>query len=184
MVGQKGRSGRPPKPLAVLKAEGNRGHRAKLDQMAEPQSKGQPVMPPTLTKPQEALWYEVLRTVPADVLNRCDVALLEILVTSWQRLRQCNAAIETTGLIVKSSQGAVVNPLIKIAHASAAIVQRACAELGMSPVSRARLMAFSPDDGEDQTFIDFIYGDDSEMWVSEPPTKPISKRRGNGNKLN
>lgn len=160
MSGTKGRSGRNPKPLAVLRQEGDRGHRGpKLKRMVEPQAKGTPKCPTHLPDIEKAIWRHVIANAPAQVLNRCDDLLLEVLAVNLARMRLANSTIDKTGLVVKGPQGAIINPLVRIANASASIVRNICSDIGLSPVSRARLIQLEDFESCDTVFENYIFGD-------------------------
>jgi P27 family predicted phage terminase small subunit len=183
MAGQPGRSGRKPKPLKVLKSEGNRGHRSRLADMVEPIGKGKPVCPQHLTETEKALWMHVLSQAP-DVLCGCDEVLVELLVVNLARWRLCNDTIEKSGLLVKTSQGPASNPLIRVANGAANIVRSVASEIGFSPAARARLMRlddFQPPD--DDAFENYVFGSEPlEGYVG--PENGRNKRRVNGGHLN
>lgn len=185
MSGTKGRSGRNPKPLAMLRAEGDRGHRGpKLKRMIEPEAKGSPKCPTHLTDIERAIWQHVIANAPADVLNRCDDLLLEVLAVNLSRMRLANSTVEKTGLVVKGPQGATVNPLVRVANACAAVVRNICSDLGLSPVARARLIRLDDFDDHDDVFESYIFADAPDTGLYGSAGSSRSKHPRNGVQLN
>ncbi|MCA1444705.1 phage terminase small subunit P27 family [Ensifer sp. IC4062] len=136
MAGVKGRSGRKPKPYAMKVAEGNPGKQKLTRDLV---AQGEPVMPVDFDDEQQALWREIVDSLPQQILARADTAVLEIAVTGWMQFRKASRMVAKTGLLVASPNGPVKNPLISVQLRSANLVLRAASELAMSPTSRARL---------------------------------------------
>ncbi len=127
--------GRPKKPSAQRKAEGNRGHRP-INDANEPTPKGAARCPSSLSKDAVKVWKRlapqlkdmgVLTLVDTDVLGRyCEV---------WVQWRAATDAIVEDGMTLDGRQRAVV----KIAREAGAELTRLETVLGMSPSARASL---------------------------------------------
>ncbi|WP_051440798.1 P27 family predicted phage terminase small subunit [Ensifer sp. WSM1721] len=143
MVGKPGRSGRKPKPSRLKEAEGNRGHREILPDLA---ASGLPLMPIDLNDEEKELWEETVVSLPSGLLARADTATIETFVVAWQQSREARRIIRRTGPLVQSPNGPIRNPAFSIWARSASLALRAATEIGSSPVSRARFAGREEDD--------------------------------------
>jgi P27 family predicted phage terminase small subunit len=141
--------GRKKLPKEVKIAEGNRSKVAKADlEPNAPKGLGTPSMPPGMDDEEQACWREVVGSLPVGLLTRADNSMLERMATAWARFRATKASIKATGTLVKSPSGPIRNPLWVILNAAQKEMHACSSELGLSPVSRARL-AMAADGAED-----------------------------------
>jgi P27 family predicted phage terminase small subunit len=138
-------SGRAKKPAALKRLEGNRGKRPI---QKEPVPDGAPVCPGYMTEEQRACWRSTVRYLPKGLLTGADTAFLEIYAIAWADFREAQRALARTGKLVKGADGQPVrNPWKALARQAAAEINTFGASLGMSPLSRTRLIA--ADNGEE-----------------------------------
>lgn len=130
---------RPPKPMQVKIAEGNRSKVALAKLIPDPQGKGTPHMPPDLTPVEEEMFMDVITSVPDGLLSAADDGVLERYVSAWSRFREARLQVAKVGLLVRSPVGPVRNPLLVVMHNAAREMAAAGSELGLSPTARARL---------------------------------------------
>lgn len=156
MAGKAGRSGRPIKPAAIKRLEGNPGKRPI---QREPKASGLPVPPSIFNDEQRRLWLLVLSFMPQGLIAACDGPMLEIFVFAWWTHREARRQINDLGLMVRSGDGPIRNPLLGIARGAAADMHRVGADLGLSPLARTRLIEGDPDSFDP---IALLLGDDDE----------------------
>jgi P27 family predicted phage terminase small subunit len=152
--------GRPRKPSKIKEIEGNRSKIAIASFKTDPRGNGFPNMPPRFTALEEELWMDVTESLPDGILSAADTAILERFVTAWARHREARIKLQETGLLVRSATGPIRNPLLVVINQAAREMHAAGAELGLSPVSRARLA-----DGES-------YGHDPMNWLLDHEDDP------------
>lgn len=87
------------------------------------------------------LWLDVVASLPDGILSSADDGILERYVVAWARFRDAKKRVEETGTLVKSVHGPVRNPLLIVMSQATKEMHAAGGELGLSPVSRARLAA-------------------------------------------
>jgi P27 family predicted phage terminase small subunit len=136
MSGLIGRSGRPRKPAALKLIEGNPGKRPLRNDLA---CSGSPILPHNLSELELFFWNATLNALPAGVLREADSGLIECFVCAWARFRECRRQIARSGLLVRAETGAVRNPLLIVLNQAERSMNAAGAQLGLSPVARARL---------------------------------------------
>ena len=139
MSGQKGRSGRNRKPLAIRKLEGNRSKRKLRDELV---TFGAPDLPSYFNEEERMLWASIQRYLPEGFLKRSDTAVLERMCVAWANFRDVNRQIAKIGMMVRGGDGnAVRNPLLVIRRQCVSEMHLAGEALGLSPVARTRLIS-------------------------------------------
>jgi P27 family predicted phage terminase small subunit len=130
--------GRPKRPALIRRLEGRRGHRPIPDD--EPVATGEPSLPDYFTAEHRHLWTATLAALPKGLMTAADSAILELFVTAWATFRSATALIARTGPLVQSSNGPVLNPLMRVRSRAAAEMQSAGQQIGLSPLARTRLV--------------------------------------------
>lgn len=133
--------GQKPKPALVKQLEGNRSKIARAKLLADPRGNGVPRVPAHLSADERALWSDVVRSLPVGLLTRADEGCLERYAIAWARFREASKKITMSGLLIQSSLGPIRNPLLVVQNVAAKEMHAAGSELGLSPVSRARMAA-------------------------------------------
>lgn len=151
MAGQKGRSGRRPRPTALKLIEGNRGKR-KLDIENEMQpTLGVPDAPDWLPPEAAAEWDRVVPELDRlNLLSEIDRASLSAYCLEWARFVEAEEHIRENGMVLLQIEKelddgrilisrSVKNPAVTISHAAQAQMRAWCAEFGLSPSARSRV---------------------------------------------
>jgi P27 family predicted phage terminase small subunit len=154
------RSGRKPVPRRIREIEGNKSHRKLRN---EPKAKGNPTFPSHLTADHAALWDDTLDALPAGVITAADASMLELFVCSWEAFRASTRLILRTGLLIQTPEGPRLNPLLRARAQAAHTMKGSASELGLSPASRARLLA--PKKQEDDP-MELLLGMDGDADVA------------------
>jgi P27 family predicted phage terminase small subunit len=144
--------GRNPKPAALLLVTGSK--RIADRKRPEPVADGRLEDPPAwLTKAQRDGWKYAIEHAPRSVLRRIDRGLLAAWVTAEDCHRQARMALAMNGLV--DSRSGKASPYVAIATAQAQIMIRTAADMGFTPVSRARIAlgggATPEPDGKDKS---------------------------------
>lgn len=119
--------GRPRKPTVKHIADGTYRadrHGNRVDAFT---AVGSPDKPKSLTKEAEVLWDLIAENLPPEIWNKCDRAMIEGCCKWW--------AIYT--LAIDSMD-------VNIAHKAWTCFMQAAAQIGLSPVARAKLQAPPP----------------------------------------
>lgn len=133
-------TGRPPKPLAVLKMEGR--YRADRHAGRGPRTGGEPLRKPDdLSEPASWLWDEITRT-RGPWLCGSDAAALETLCVAWGLMQACREKLHA-------------DPTDKLARCAwtgyQAVFTQLGSRFGLTPSDRARLGEDKPErDGDDE----------------------------------
>lgn len=171
MVGVAGRSGRQRRPAALRKREGDRskvGARKFVEQLAaEPRGIGMPQMSEHLSPEAARLWRDVVAALPAGLLSGADCCLLEIFCCEWQTFREADRDIQRRGLLVRSRAGRIRNPSLAIRDQAARLMFTVGAAIGLSPASRARLIAPSTADADPLSLLLGDDGDPAGAWSTK-----------------
>ena len=75
----------------------------------------------------------------ADVLSNLDIDLIEMTAYAIYRMRQARASLDKEGLLIQQGEKLVKNPAANIEKDYQKIFWQGCFQLGLSPVSRAKL---------------------------------------------
>lgn len=160
--------GRPAKPSTVKALEGNRSKFGRAAIKTDPRGVGRPQVPAYLKQTEKELFRACLAALPVTILSRADTAILERFAVSWARFRLAHDEVWRVGHMVQSPQGPIINPYIGMMERAAKEMHRAGAELGMSPVARARLATVATVDDDPMSL---LLGDDLDptgAWSTPP----------------
>jgi P27 family predicted phage terminase small subunit len=141
--------GRKPKPALLHVLHGNPNDRgaAKLADTLRAEPTAPPVgldVPSDLSASQRSIWNEILDCAPAGVLGQIDRDLLRAFVIACDTHRKANADLAKRGLFILKAQWGdkeewAVNPAQDVCNKQALLIAKLGAELGFSPVARARI---------------------------------------------
>jgi P27 family predicted phage terminase small subunit len=134
--------GRKPKASHLHVVDGT--FRADRANEHEPQAFGDVGdAPPELLPAQRLLWQQLLRDAPEFVLKACDREAFRTLVAHVWTMREAERQMrDAPMLIIKTKQGNYIqNPLLGVFNSAAKHFMRTAAELGFTPVARARIIA-------------------------------------------
>lgn len=174
MAGRRAKGGgRKPKPQQIKIAEGNRSKASKATlARQEPRGIGRPRVPAHLSADERTLFVEALDSLPEGVLTRADEGMLERYACAYARWRKCGEMITQTGLLVQTPNGPARNPLLAVQNSAAKEMHAAGAELGLSPVSRARLAGGSIAAPEPTDPMEQLLGMEAEpAWAAGSETR-------------
>jgi P27 family predicted phage terminase small subunit len=163
--------GQTPKPSQIKRLEGNRRQRGLARITDDPQGVGWPQMPARLTEEEQRLWMKVVASLPVGLLTQADDSALETFAIEWAKMREADAMIKKTGLLVQSPVGPVRNPLLVVYNNAVKNMISLGTNLGLSPVARARLAA--PNAASDDP-MELLLGPDEDpngAWSTLPKTK-------------
>lgn len=141
--------GRPPKPAAVKRLEGNPGQRPIKDE-PEIGPEGIPDAPGWLAGEAFEEWVRVtaaLATVPG-LLRMVDRAGLVAYCEAWGTFVEAAREVRERGVLLRGRDNNMVrNPAVQIARDAAKELKVWCGEFGFSPSARGRMGV--PDGGKD-----------------------------------
>jgi phage terminase small subunit len=145
--------GRPRKPIHLLKLAGTyrpSRHRNREHEPAAPGDLAALAPPAWLSPRQRQIWFELLADAPGGVLRKIDGRMLaqycvlserlEVALGGQARLDAMPASTELP-LLVRAPNGVRESPYLRLIDRTIVALTRLSAELGFSPVSRARLGA-------------------------------------------
>ena len=75
----------------------------------------------------------------ADVLSNLDIDLIEMTAYAIYRMRQARQSLDQEGLLIQQGDKLIKNPAANIEKDYQRIFWQGCLQLGLSPVSRAKL---------------------------------------------
>ena len=113
----------------------------------EPQEAGKvPTCPRHLDKEGRREWRRVARRMrETGTIEERDRALLAVYCQAWSRMIHAEGELAKTGPVVKSPSGyPILSPWLSVISQSTKTIDRMAVELGLSPVSRARIKAAQP----------------------------------------
>jgi P27 family predicted phage terminase small subunit len=134
-------SGPPPKPTRLKILEGNPGKRPLPK--AEPQPKrGIPTRPEGLTPEAKREWTRVTGELDrVGLLTVVDRAELAMYCQHWARWWEAQKLITVNGLTYTTDKGEVkIRPEVKSYQEDARLIRNFCADYGLSPSARARMV--------------------------------------------
>jgi phage terminase small subunit len=140
--------GRKPKPTALHELHGNPRHLARetVAKRRAVEPPDDPLAPPVdLTAEQEKIWVHAVRNAPPGVLRGIDTAALMTWVVAFELHARARRAMAGNPLLVSQSTDPhnrsipIPSPYLSVLNRQAAILLRACEQLGFSPTSRPRL---------------------------------------------
>ena len=146
------RTGRPPKPTALKRLEGNPGKRPLNDQeprFAELPTKTPPKWLDTIARREWRRVYDEL--VRNGLLTKCDSAALEAYCDAYSTMVRAGTVLNVKDFIFKTNTGYIAQlPHVNIKNQAASLVRQFCQEFGMTPSSRSRLkIGQESDEAED-----------------------------------
>jgi P27 family predicted phage terminase small subunit len=138
-------AGRPPKPTAQKRLEGNPGKRALKDGPAMDATR--PTCPRWLSADARKEWHRVCKQLgDAGILKNVDRAILAAYCTAWARWQEAEEHVQKEGQVVTSSNGnPYMNPWLSAAQAALRDMKQLASELGMTPSGRGRIKPDMPD---------------------------------------
>jgi P27 family predicted phage terminase small subunit len=151
-----GRRGPAPKPDKLKALEGNPGKR-KLN-LDAPEPEGIPTCPSGLSQTAKNEWRRVARELHnLGLLTRIDRSALAVYCDAYEKWIRATEILDREGLTMEyeNKAGAVniiARPEVNIATKYAQLVKSFCAEFGLTPSSRCRLLL--PKDKETDQFED------------------------------
>lgn len=144
-------AGRPAKPSAIKKLEGNPGKRA-LNK-TEPVASGQPAPPKTMSKAAVAVWKRVVGSMPLGVWTGADENLLAAYCEAAALHHEAADTLKTEPKVTIGSTGqAVVSPWVKIMADQARLMASLGARLGLDPLARQSINVAPEDDAPKSRF--------------------------------
>jgi P27 family predicted phage terminase small subunit len=135
--------GRKPIPAAIKLHEGNAGKRP-IQNEPKPLS-GLPVCPEYLDDVGQAVWQEVMKTMGVSgAITMAEGPLLELFCDTFSKYQQAREKVDMLGiaLVTQDKDGKPVakpNPFANQLHKYRDAATKLLCELGMTPVSRARI---------------------------------------------
>jgi P27 family predicted phage terminase small subunit len=166
-------SGPRPKPTAWRRAKGNRGKRAWNH--AEPvPPEGVPDCPAHLNAAAREEWDRLVGVLhEMGVVTLVDRAALAAYCQCYGRWVEAEEKLQTTPMLLKTATGYVQqSPWLSIANKQMELMGRYMAELGLTPASRSRVVAYAGATAETDivTKIEFVtvYTDADGRRIEEP----------------
>jgi P27 family predicted phage terminase small subunit len=131
--------GPKPKPSDPAKSHRPKPHPVLVGGHPELEEFGEP--PEHLPADAKRFWVQhVPWLTSAGLLDRVDVAALEMLATTYARFWQAKRVVESDGLFVEGSRGqAKISPAVRIEAESRDAFLRLAEQFGLSPLARIRL---------------------------------------------
>ncbi len=140
MAGRKGRSGRKPKPTAILKLQGT---------FRPDKRRGEPDVPVAIPKAPRPLkgearreWKRITRLLAEiECIAEVDRAALTAYCFEWARYLRANEELDRLNVLLsKSTKGTELpHPLLRVIERSFMMMLRTCEDFGFTAASRARL---------------------------------------------
>ena len=149
-----GRRGPAPKPDKLKALEGNPGKR-KLN-LDAPEPEGLPTCPGSLSDVAKNEWKRIAKDLHnLGLLSKIDRAALAVYCDAYDKWLKATEALDKDGLTVTyinkfGAENVIARPEVNIATKYAQIIKSFCAEFGLTPSSRCRLLL--PKDKEDDPF--------------------------------
>ena len=134
--------GRKPKPTALKVLEGNPGKRPLNDREPVP-PRATLKCPAWLLPEAKKEWKRLAPALEAmDVLTMADLTAFEGYCQAYARWKEAEAFITQHGSIFQTPSGYVQQvPQVSIAQQNLKIMQSFCSEFGLTPATRARIIA-------------------------------------------
>lgn len=134
--------GRKPKPTALKVLEGNPGKRP-LNEYEPVPPKGTIECPDWLEEEAKREWERLAPSLEAmGVLTTADLTAFAGYCQAYARWREAEEFISQHGSIFQTPSGYVQQvPQVSIAQQNLKIMQSLCAEFGLTPATRARIIA-------------------------------------------
>lgn len=134
-------------PTAIKEATGRPGRTGINKREPKPTGK-MPSAPGWMSDSQRAIWEYALREAPAGVLSSIDLSIFTVYVVAAAAHQDAALRCAEEGTTIETVQGNVIQaPWVGMMNKQAAVLIRACSELGFTPASRSRVVV--GDDGEE-----------------------------------
>ena len=141
--------GRPPKPIAQRRREGNAGKRALPQEIALRDAADAPDLPAGLEPPADLagagleLWKEIVPTLAeAGIIHPVDRPNIQMLCVHWNEAELARAVLRTEGRYALGSMGQIVeHPALGVMRAAHAAYLKIAQEYGLTAAARARIAA-------------------------------------------
>ncbi len=132
--------GRKPKPTALKLVNGNPGHRPLNTREPKP-AHSIPTCPAHLSPTAKAEWKRLAREMHRlGIISQLDRAALAAYCQAYGRWVEAERKLKETPILIKLPSGYIQpSPWLAIANKSQELMLRYLGELGLSPVSRARV---------------------------------------------
>lgn len=153
--------GRKPKPTALKVLEGNPGKRKlNTNEPVPVRGKNPPKCPDWLEDEAKAEWKRLAKNLfELGVLTEFDIQAFASYCQAYARWREAEEFITQHGSIVKTKNGMWQQvPQVSIAHQNQRIMLQAAAEFGLTPSSRARIIADQESKGTDEMELLLVAG--------------------------
>ena len=134
--------GRKPKPTAMKELEGNPGKHPLNTSEPKPNKKA-PACPKWLEPEAKKEWRRLAKQMEAiGILTEVDMAAFAGYCQAYARWKEAEEFITQHGTIVKTPSGYWQQvPQVSIAQQNLKIMQSFCSEFGLTPATRARIIA-------------------------------------------
>jgi P27 family predicted phage terminase small subunit len=134
---------------------------------------GEARFPGHLPAVEQSLWSDIVGSMPKGTYTVADEALLEKVVTSQALARKCREVLARDGMTIVTKTGMMRHPLLMVLNQSLSQVQQACESLGLSPMSRNRLVAPVDRAGEGGADLEDLFGADlTDTSIQPEPEEP------------
>jgi P27 family predicted phage terminase small subunit len=142
--------GRKPKPTAIKELEGNPGKR-KLNKHEPKPIKRAPPCPKWLTDDAKKEWRRLSKQMEQmGILTQVDMTAFAGYCQAYARWKEAEEFISKHGAIVKTPSGYWQQvPQVSIAQTYLRLMNRFCEQFGLTPSSRSRIIAESPNPDDD-----------------------------------
>jgi P27 family predicted phage terminase small subunit len=134
-----GARGRPPRPIAQVKLQGDYRPYRHDKRAIEPTAPGElkDCQPPQwMSESQRALWHDILERAPLGLLAAIDLELF----AAYVEVVDCyNAAVKTQNELRLFDAQCAVSPYRKVIKDCLLLMVRLQSEMGFTPAARARL---------------------------------------------
>lgn len=132
--------GRPPKPSAQKRLDGNPGKRAVNHKEPMP-TEGEPELPSHLDAEASAEWHRLIPELTAlGVITIVDKGVLASYCMAWSRWVKAELMIQKSSEVLQSDSGGLYqNPYLAVANRAMEQMRTFGAAMGLDPSSRSRL---------------------------------------------
>ena len=136
--------GRPAKPTAIKRREGNPGKRP-LNESEPSAGNGPPRMPPGLTGREKTLWRQLCQTLGAmGVLDKADGLAIRMMCSAYEEWQRCRTWCRTHGdhYVSETGEGSVMyRAYPQVAQGAEAWrrLKSLVTEFGLTPAARVKL---------------------------------------------
>ena len=152
-------AGRKPKPTAIKKLEGNPGKRP-LNEHEPVPPKGEIKCPSWLEPEAKKEWKRLAPSLEAmGVLTTADITAFAGYCQAYARWKEAEEFISQHGSIFQTPSGYVQQvPQVSIAQQNLKIMQSFCAEFGLTPATRSRIVAAGEGGNEEDPMAKLLKG--------------------------